>query len=130
MDNCDLIKKWLDAFGKDVDADIMEKWVTAEYNYLWHIFTWGNALCLEGDEARQAFDELCYDEAIKFYDGYSNKISDISIVNKISAKSLDEEKGWDVFIVAKDFSWTYVRTHERDMCGPYFAGKTSRFESE
>ena len=41
-------------------------------------------------------------------------------IGKLSAKELDDSNEWDVYIVAKDFSWTYVRTHERDYCGPYF----------
>ncbi|MBQ2911256.1 MAG: DUF4275 family protein, partial [Clostridia bacterium] len=32
----------------------------------------------------------------------------------------DKLKESDVYIVASDFSWTYVRTHERGICGPYF----------
>ena len=44
-------------------------------------------------------------------------------VELLSAKALDEDLTRDVYIVATDFSWTYVRTHERDKwsgCGPFF----------
>jgi hypothetical protein len=77
---------------------------------------------MEGDDARKAFDDLQYTEAIRFYDGYSNHIEGISLVDKISAKKVDKDRKSDVYIVAKDFSWTYVRTHEFDL-GPYLCVK-------
>ena len=46
----------------------------------------------------------------------------ISLVDKITAKSVDKDKHSDVYIVAKDFSWTYVRTHECYL-GPYLCTK-------
>ena len=120
MNEYKLIKKWLSVFGEDVDAKIVEEHVTSYGNHLWHLFTWGNVGCLEKDNARKAFDNLQYTEAIKFCGGYSNQIKDISIVEKTTAKELDDDFESDVYIVAKDFSWTYVRTHEREDCGPYF----------
>lgn len=122
MNNCELIEKWLSAFGKDVNPKLLEDHVTSDGNFLWHLFTWGNVPCLEGDEARKAFDELEYTNAIRFYDGYSNYIEDVSVVDKISAKTVDNDKKSDVYIVAKDFSWTYVRTHEGGL-GPYLCIK-------
>ena len=80
----------------------------------------GNVPCFEGDEARKAFDDLQYTEAIRFYDGYSNHIEGVSVIEKISAEDVDNDPQGDVYIVAKDFSWTYVRTHHGDHCGPYF----------
>ena len=73
-----------------------------------------------GEDAKRAFDELEYEEAIRFYDGYANHIEKVCVINKVSAKSVDKDKASDVYIVAKDFSWTYVRTHEEGVCGPYF----------
>ena len=120
MDNQTIIKEWLSAFGKDVDAKIIQRHVTAYGNLLWHLFTWGEVPCIEGDDARKAFDDLQYTEAIIFYDGYSNSIEGVSCVGKFSADEIDRNENSDVYVVAKDFSWTYVRTHETEMCGPYF----------
>lgn len=128
MNNNELINKWLSAFGEGADKDIIEKHVTAPCNFLWHLFTWANIPCLEGDDAREAFDALQYDKAIRFCDGYSCSINNVSVVGKVSAKELDEDETADVYIVAEDFSWTYVRTHERDKyygCGPYFCSRES-----
>ena len=122
MEPQELVEKWLSAFGIGVDEKIIADYVTSEYNFLWHLFTWGSVPCMEGDEARNAFDALDYTEAIRFYDGFSMHIDGVSVINKISAKKVDNDKQNDVYIVAKDFSWTYVRTHESDY-GPYLCVK-------
>ena len=109
-------------FGKGVDRKMIVDHVTSHGNLLWHLFTWGDVPCIKGDEARIAFDALQYTEAIRFYDGYSNHIEGISVIDKVSAKKVDKDKKSDVYIVAKDFSWTYVRTHECDL-GPYLCVK-------
>ena len=89
MDNRELIEKWLYVFGKGVDKSLIADNVTSHGNHLWHLFTWGKVSCLSGDEARAAFDALQYTEAIRFYDGYSNHIDKISIVEKLSSKRVD-----------------------------------------
>lgn len=116
----ELIRKWLKVFGKNVDKKLIEEHVTSYGNHLWHLFSWGEVPCLKGEDARKVFDELQYEEAIRFYDGYSNHIENVSMIEKITAKAVDKDKASDIYIVAKDFSWTYVRTHEDGWCGPYF----------
>ena len=119
LTNTELADKWLAAFGAGVEKTVLEEHVTSYGNYFWHLFTWGSVPCLEGDAARNALDTLQYGRAIKFYDGYSGKIKNVSAVGKTPARELDDDPEWDVYLVAEDFSWTYVRTHEA-MCGPYF----------
>ena len=36
-----------------------------------------------------------------------------------SSKEIDS-KMTELYVVAKDYSWTYIKTHENDLCGPYF----------
>ena len=101
MSETELLNKWLSVFGKGVDKEILEEHVTSYGNHLWHLFTWGEVTCLQGDEARRAFDELQYDTAIRFYDGYSNHIEKVSVIDKISAKKVDKDRESDVYIVAE-----------------------------
>ena len=122
MDSCELIERWLSVFGEGVDKKLIADRVTSNGNHLWHLFTWGEVPCLSGDEARKAFDALEYTNAIRFYNGYSNHIEKVSVVNKLSAKKVDRNKESDVYVVAEDFSWTYIRTHEFDL-GPYLCVK-------
>ncbi|MBQ8642455.1 MAG: DUF4275 family protein [Clostridia bacterium] len=115
-----IINNWLYAFARDVDKAFLETYVTSECNYLWHIFSFEQADCLKDDEARREFDRIAYDKAIRFRDGFGGQITAVTETGKISAASLDRLRGQDVYIVAEDFSWTYVKTHENGWCGPYF----------
>jgi hypothetical protein len=36
-----------------------------------------------------------------------------------TAEKIDESLT-EFYVVAKDYSWTYIKTHEGDSCGPYF----------
>ena len=36
-----------------------------------------------------------------------------------SSKEIDS-KMTELYVVAKDYSWIYIKTHENDLCGPYF----------
>jgi hypothetical protein len=85
--------------------------------YLWHLFSWKKAECLEGDRADAAFSRAvkagCYlfyqhsDEALLLEDAFALQACDL----------LEEE---DVYITDRQFRWTYVRTHEAGLFGPYF----------
>ncbi|MBP3292559.1 MAG: DUF4275 family protein [Clostridia bacterium] len=125
VENRKLVQNWLDAFAADVPADILRDDVLKSCNLLWHAFTWGERECLEGEEAKQAFDALDYTEAICFENGYSifdfPRIDNVHTVGKMTAADL--EKYSDIYITAPDFSWTYVHTHEDPFCGPYFCRK-------
>ena len=117
------INRWLSAFAEGVDKKLIKERVTSEGNFLWHIFTWCEVPCFEGDEARAAFDALEYTEAIRFTGGFSGKVKKGGVVGKLSASDVDNDPASDVYIVAQDFSWTYVRTHEEGLCGPYLCIK-------
>lgn len=120
-----LVQQWLDTFASSVPADILRDHVLKSCNHLWHTFTWGERECLEGEEAKRAFDELDYTEAICFEDGYSRfdfpRINNVRTIGKVTVAEL--EKYSDIYITAPDFSWTYVHTHEDPFCGPYFCRK-------
>ena len=79
--------------------------------------------CLEGDEVRAEFDRIVYDKAIRFHDGYGGQITSVTETIKITAAFLDKEHKQgvqDVYMVAENFSWTYVKTHENGWYEPYF----------
>jgi len=122
-----ILQKWLSVFGEGVDKTMLEEHVTSCGNLLWHLFTWGEVPCLEGEEASRAFDALSYTEAIRFYDGYAGHIENVAAVPKLSARQVEQDKAGDVYITAADFSWTYVRTHEHRIgLGPYLCIKRNK----
>ncbi len=118
-----IINHWLYAFARDVDKSFIDSHVISVGNFLWHIFSYEKVECLREDEARKVFDSMEYDRAIRFHDGFGGRISEVCETGKILSGALDQEhkrNTRDVYIVASDFSWTYVKTHENGWCGPYF----------
>ena len=120
--------RWLDAFAAGVSEANLGKYVLADGNYLWHIFSWKLVPCLEGDAARNALAELPDETFYLFYKEYPP--ADTPLVRAVSKEDAialagrsDVESplfdGSDCYLVYKDFTWTYVHTHE-EACGPYF----------
>jgi len=110
---------WLNNFAKDVSRNDIEKYVVSTGNYLWHVFSWellDEKAFLTGDSARKAYDKIDKHNALYiawFEDYETNRVT----ANLNTADALD--KMTEVYVVASDFSWTYIKTHE-SMCGPYF----------
>jgi len=107
----ELIEGWLAAFGAGRNLQAIR-----EGGYacaLWPPSPSGG-VCLEGSEARRAFDALEYETAYIFRAG----VSGAGVTAKISAAELDAEA--DVYVSDIEFRWTYIHTHEDGWMGPYF----------
>ncbi len=124
MNEIEIVENWLSSFARNIPNDVLDNHVLGDCNFLWHIFTWGKVACLAGDEARAAFDKQKYKSAIMFCNGYSRngvpQIDKLDLIEKIDASKLEETD--DVYVVDRNFRWTYVHTHE-EQCGPYFCEK-------
>ena len=76
--------------------------------------------CLQGEQADIAFNR----ESKKFCYVFYQHFDDAFILENASSLNandfLNEE---DVYVVDKEFNWTYVKTHETGWCGPYFSQK-------
>ncbi len=91
--------------------------------YLWHIFSYEKKKCLVGTEAESAFHNEVKKEFYVFY----QHCDDVLLVKDASLLHMDDilcetdnmYKG-DIYIVDRDFTWTFVKTHEHRWCGPYF----------
>ena len=110
--------RWLDAFAAGIPREQMAEHVLSEGNYLWHIFSWELAPCLEGDAARQALAACPAGKVYSFYEGLWNDLPYVKPAELPLAEDFFADKH-DVYLVDKDFTWTYVHTHE-ESCGPYF----------
>ena len=114
----DLRERWLDTFAADVSEEDLGKHVLVGGGYLWHIFSYKLVPCLEGDAARRALAELPDTECYRFYKEYPPQDQPrIKAIEMSEVSSLPDDLDW--YLVDKDFTWTYVHTHEED-CGPYF----------
>lgn len=114
-------EKWLEAFAAGVPAEELEAHVTSDRNLLWHVFSYEMVDCEEDDDARETFDAIARDECYLFDEGHGGTPAFVKVRPKPTATQMDREA--DLYAVALDFSWTYVRTHE-DVYGPYFCRRT------
>ncbi|KGR77706.1 DUF4275 family protein [Ureibacillus manganicus] len=89
--------------------------------FLWHIFSYEKKEHLNDEQADFAFENLLKQSCFVFYQN-SNDAYILDNAYSISAKDFGNEE--DIYIVDKDFNWTYVRTHETGLCGPYFCQKS------
>jgi hypothetical protein len=82
--------------------------------FLWHLFSYEKMDCLKGGRAEKAFDHERKNACYVFY-----QLSDYALIlenaSLFTAKDLLNEA--DIYVVDKDFNWTFVRT------GPYFSRK-------
>lgn len=117
------INQWLRHFVSALPKDQFEKYVKDQY--IWHVFSWELIAfdgLLTGDNARQAFNQankvdcICCD----MYNG--NGVSDKLSPRFDTAEKIDQELT-EFYVVAKDYSWTYIKTHEGECRGPYFLRK-------
>lgn len=111
--------KWLEVFASGISKDDIKKYVKSTGNYIWHIFSWellNDNKYLKGNEAKEAYDTIDKKGAI-YIEWFEDKHSKDILWNLNTAKALDDLV--EVYVVGKDFKWTYIKTHE-NMCGPYF----------
>ena len=112
--------KWLSVFASGISKEDMEKHIVSYGNFIWHVFSWellDKSAYLVGDAARAEFDSIDKSDAIClrwFEDDWAQELTD----DLCTAKTLDGQH--EIYVVSKDFTWTYIKTHERDLCGPYF----------
>lgn len=122
-------KQWLKHFAPNLSKEQFEKHIKDQF--IWHVFSWNLIDCeklLVGDNARQAYDAANKTECI-FCDLFSgNGVTDKLSPRCDTAEKIDAEFS-EFYVVSKDYSWTYIKTHENNICGPYFM-KSSNTNTE
>ena len=122
----DFEKKWMSSFAKGIDKKEIQKYVVSTGNYIWHIFSWKllpQGSYLVGDDARKAYNNLSEQqrECALFIEPFGDGKSFSMSSQDSAAEKLDDYT--EIYVAAADFSWTYIKTHEGDYCGPYFYRK-------
>ncbi len=88
--------------------------------YLWHVFSYEKRKYLKEEQADTAFKKESKQSCYVFY----QHLDDAYILEKASSLTAEDfVNEEDVYVVDKEFNWTYVRTHETGWCGPYFSRK-------
>ncbi|WP_088547169.1 DUF4275 family protein [Paenibacillus aquistagni] len=75
--------------------------------------------CLTNEKARDAFNASNKSEFYVMYQDSPNVLL-YKNPNSLVAEDFDTEQ--DIYIFDRNYTWTYVHTHE-SMCGPYYKVK-------
>lgn len=119
-----LRKQWEDNFANHISTNEKKDiFLKDSCGYLWHLFSYEKRTCLQGEEANKAFNSIPKDSCYVFYQR-SNRALLLESASSFSADDLMEEL--DIYIVDKEFNWTYIKTHETGYLGPYFSLRDER----
>lgn len=110
----ELKNKWANIFTKDLSYE--EQQLIYFDQFLWHLFSYKKRPCLKNELAIEAFNNLKKQQCFIFYQDRDHALF---VINGADLELDYFELDSDIYIVDKDFKWTYVKTHESD-CGPYF----------
>ncbi|MDQ0112334.1 DUF4275 family protein [Paenibacillus harenae] len=110
----ELRDRWGRLFARGMD--ISARMEIHMEQYLWHLFSYEKLPCLMNEQAEDAFHAQEKQDCYIFYQG-REQVLFVANAAKLTADILRHEQ--DVYVVDRDFTWTYVNTHESDL-GPYF----------
>ncbi|MFZ0443209.1 MAG: DUF4275 family protein [Bacillus sp. (in: firmicutes)] len=113
-----LRKKWEDHFANHL-SDNAKKSIYLD-DFLWHVFSYEKRACLQEEQADIDFNRELKKFCYLFYQ-QSDEAFILENATSLNANDLLNEE--DVYLVDKEFNWTYVKTHETGLCGPYFCQK-------
>ena len=114
------VNQWLRHFASDISKADRKQYVDGQF--IWHVFSWklipeGNYLT--GEAARRAYNAKEKTDRV-----FCDRFGDGGVTDQLSDRTETAEKidaGFsELYVAAKDWSWTYIKTHEGDVCGPYF----------
>ena len=111
--------KWIETFATNISNKDIHKYVKSTGNYIWHIFSWkllNENQYYIGENAKEAYDIIDKKGAI-YIDWFEDEHTKDINLGLNTAKALDDFV--EIYVVGKDFKWTYIKTHE-GACGPYF----------
>ncbi len=123
-------RRWIEEFAADVSREDIEKYVLSNdefCNYIWHVFSWKlieDGAYLVGDEAREAYLKTDKEGAI-FIEPFE-AMNSCPLPPVLKSSRVIDLVCTEIYVTAADFSWTYIKTHEGNWCGPYFYQKQYR----
>ena len=127
MNNKDFSKKFMSTFCKNINKKDLKKFkVGYKDGYLlWNVFGHKLYPCLEGNQARSAFDSANKQGSSEIHLYWANESPNLISLQSDhnSSEKIDSEGLTEFYVVGENFDWIYVVTHEMDGAGPYFAKK-------
>jgi hypothetical protein len=121
----DLRKKWEEAFvshlGPMEKKQIHLHTVSGSSGFLWHVFSYEKRVCEKEEQAVLAFNQQYKNTCLIFFQ-HADEVFLVEEASDLKAEDLllaDGEHA-DLYIVDREFKWTFVVTHEHGWFGPFF----------
>ncbi len=117
--------KWLENFaGHLTNEEQKEIYMDS---FLWHLCSYEKTVCLEKEEAIEAFETHKKKKCTIFYQDMNDAFLVGNAKNiKVNDLPYDEDADLDskdMYVMDWDGNWTFIITHENDYLGPYFIRK-------
>ncbi|MFP7735881.1 DUF4275 family protein [Priestia aryabhattai] len=112
-------KRWENEFASSLSGS-QKKEIYMD-KFLWHAFSYEKLVCLQGEQTIQAFEQQIKHDCYLLFE-HDERVLQLSKCKHLTTADLSENTNMyldDLYVVDKDFTWTYVITHESS-CGPYF----------
>jgi hypothetical protein len=112
-------KRWENEFASALSASQKKKIYMD--GFLWHAFSYEKLPCLQGEQAIQASEHQVKNDCYLLFE-HDERVLQLSKCKHLTSADLNENTNMyleDLYVVDKNFTWTYVITHESS-CGTYF----------
>ena len=112
-------KRWLRVFGEGIPTWQINRYVRGQY--IWHVFSWkllDDAAYLTGEAAMAAYAQVSKENACciqPFEDPCA-----LTLPAELRDPDSIDSSCIEVYVVGQNWQWTYIKTHEGSLCGPYF----------
>ncbi|MEW8971584.1 MAG: DUF4275 family protein [Mesobacillus sp.] len=89
--------------------------------FLWHLFSYEKRKCEKEEQAERAFDKHFKDTCLIFFQ-HSDEVWMVEEASDLKAKDLlmTYAEYADLYVVDREYKWTFVVTHEQGWIGPFF----------
>ena len=107
-----IIKKYEETFFSDLtEKDKKEIYFN---QFMWHAFSYKKIECLDGEDAINEFAKMNKNEVYIFLENDDTILEEknVTLEKLFEIVKNHEEFGDDYYVVSKDFTWTFVTTHE------------------
>lgn len=113
------IKEFLSKYS---DKELKKNHCLPPTGYLWNACECGFVNSLIGSDANTLFDKIDKNDAICIQydiDGWGDEDAEKLPDSLNSSKKIQDSGLYEFYVMAKDFKWCYIVTHEGNRCGPY-----------
>ena len=128
MEHNEIIEKYINTFFGNLSA--REKKEIHFDQYMWHAFSYEKIKCIDGEEAIREFAKMDKNEVYIFleHDYKVWKEKDLTLKSLFKLlNDIEKNMAYDCYVVDKDFTWTFITTHETEYdegiyhyIGPFF----------